>query len=263
VEPVAGQDGASKWERAARRLRLLAIVLPILFLVALDLLRHTLLSATLHTVPGFLTTYALIGAAVVLFSYAIFRVVTRLQARISEQNYRLSVVNDIAATSAQKLRLEELLDAGLSHVLRVMRADAGLMCLVDLQEEEHSAVCYRGFSRDLVHVIRRAKLRDDPIAQEVVRTGRPVIVPRVLDDPRVREGARREGIRSTISVPLKSEGEVNGILAVATRTERHFTPADEEFLTAIGGQLGMAIRNAVLFEESERKNRDLAALVDP
>lgn len=241
-------------------LKWMTMALPILFLVTVDILRHTFFFGELHNIPGFLFTYSVIAIGVVLFSFTVFRVADALQSKVNEQNRWLSAINVIAVAASQKLRLDELLETGLDQVMKVMKADACLICLVDETKEEHSAVCHRGFSADVVRNIQRAKLRDDPIAEEVVRTGRPVIMERVFDDPRVAEAGRREGIKSAISAPLLAEGEVNGILAVATRTERHFTPADEDLLKAVGGQLGMAIRNAVLFERSERKNRELAAL---
>ncbi len=159
------------------------------------------------------------------------------------------------------MRLQELLNTSLDHVLSNLKVDAGLICLVDLEEEEHSIVCHRGFTEELERKIRKAKLADDPIAQEVVSTGRPVIIEDVFNDPRLVEFARREGFRSLMSAPLKSEGEVNGILAIASHQERHFNDNDQEFLEGIGGQLGMAIRNAVLYEKSQRQNRDLIALL--
>ncbi|MBI4308101.1 MAG: GAF domain-containing sensor histidine kinase [Chloroflexi bacterium] len=257
----SGNHKLGRWRPDMRMLRWAAILLPILSLAAIDALRHTVFFAQLHTLPGFIATYVLLTTSVVAFSFAMFGLITRLQAQVSEQNRRLSALNAIATASAQRLHTDQVLETGLDHVTKVMNADAALICLVDMENEEHSIKCHRGFSPEVVRRVQRAKLQSDPIASEVVRTGRPVVMERVLDDPRVAEAAMREGVKSAISAPLKSEGEVNGILVVATRSERRFTPADEAFLTAIGGQLGMAIQNAVLFERSERKNRELAALV--
>lgn len=243
-----------------RLLKWMAIALPILFLVIMDVLRHTVFFAQLHTISGFLFTYSVIAVGVVIFSYTIFRLVEALQSRVNEQNRWLSSINAIAVAAAQKLRLDELLETAIDQVMKVMKADACLICLIDAEREEHTAVCCRGFSPEVASKIKRAKLANYPIANEVYRTGQPVIIERVFDDPRVVEAAKREGFRSLISAPLKTEGEVNGILAMATKEERHFTQSDEEFLKAVGGQLGMAIRNAILFERSQRRNQELAAL---
>jgi len=244
-----------------RVLRWATIVLPILFLAGVDALRHTVFYAQLHTLPGFIATYVALTIGVTLFTFIVFGMIARLQATVSQQNRQLSALNAVALASAQNLRSEQVLETGLDNVLKVMEADAGLICIVDKEREEHSALCHQGFSADLIRSIQRAKLRDDPVASEVVRTGRPVIMERVTDDPRVAEAAAREGIKSFVSAPLTSEGGVNGVLVVANRVERRFSHADEEFLRAMGGQLGMAIQNAILFERAERKNRELTALV--
>lgn len=239
----------------------LTIVVPIFFLILVDLLRHEFFSAVLHTLPGFAATYVIAGVAVTLFSLAVFGLVDRLERRVTEQNRRLSTLNALAQAATERLDLDGILSTGLDHVLAVTGADAGLICLIDSEREEHTAACHRGFSPAVASGIQRAKLRDDPVATEVVRTGRPVVFTRVLDDPLVAEAVRREGIKAGISTPLRCEGEVNGILVIATRRERVFSGEDEAYLTAVGGQLGLAIRNATLYRESQRRNRELGALL--
>lgn len=249
------------WRFSTSVLRWLAIVLPILFLVGFDILRHTVFAGALHSIPGFIGTYAAIVTAVVAFSYSMFALISRLQREVTARNHQLSALNDIAKAAAAELQLEGLLETSLDLILSNMRVDAGLICLVDLEKEEHSVVCYRGFSDELARRIRRAMLGDDPIAQEVVCTGKAVVLERVFEHPRVAEVARREGIKSAISVPLKSEREVNGILAIGTRHERRFSQADQAFLDGIGGQLGLTIRNARLHEQTLLQNKELGALL--
>ncbi|MBI4304776.1 MAG: GAF domain-containing sensor histidine kinase [Chloroflexi bacterium] len=251
----------------ARRLDLgvltwVAIVVPVGFLAVLDVVRHVVFPGFLHTVPGFVVSHVVIAAGVAAFSFAVFGLVRRLERRIIDQNRQLSALNDIAKASAAKLNLQELLDTSLEEVLSDLRVDAGLICIVDAEKREHSAVCHRGFSREMISRLQRAKFRDTPVAAEVVRSGRPVIYERVLEDPRVIETARREGIRSGITAPLKAEGEVTGLLVVASRRDRRFSQAEREFLETVGGQLGVVIRNTVLYEKSQAQNRELAALLD-
>ncbi|MFQ5874986.1 MAG: GAF domain-containing protein, partial [Dehalococcoidia bacterium] len=250
-----------KWRLSIPLLRWVAIILPVLFLAVIDVLRHSVFSKPLHTLPDFFSTHVVIAIAIVIFSYTMFSFISRLQYKITEQNRQLFILNNIAKAAAEKPQLEELLDTSLDQILQTIMVDAGLICLVDQEREEHSAVCSRGFSSDLVRGIQRVKLGSDPVAQEVVRTGRPVVIERVFEDPRVAEAAKREGIESGISAPLKSEGEVNGLLVVATRNERHFSDTDQAFLGAIGAQLGMAIRNAMLYQQSQLQNRELSALL--
>lgn len=250
-----------KWHMELGLLRWAAIVLPILFLGLLEVLRHTVLVEQLDSTEGLTVVLAVIVIAVVVFAYTIFGFISRLQHRIIEQNRQLSALNAIAKAAAGKLTLDALLSESLDHIMPNLEADAGLICIVDQEEQEHSAACYRGFSSEVVDKMKRAKLENYPIAQRVVSTGRPVIRERLLDDPNVSEANRRAGFKSAISAPLMAEGEVNGILAIATKKERKFSDSDQAFLEGIGGQLGMAIRNATLYEQAQLQNRELGALL--
>lgn len=243
------------------RLKWLAIVLPLSFLVALDYLRHGVLSGQLHELPGGLLLFALLAVGVASFSFLVFGEIGRLEERIVGQNRQLRVLNQIAGASATNLQLQELLNFSLDSVLDVMKAEAGVICLLDSETEELVASCYRGLSEEVVQRIRRQKLSDDPIGSQVVKTGRLVVIEKIMEHPEVAEAARREGVKAAVSVPLKSEGQVTGVLAVATRHDRVFTADELDLLTNIGGQLGLAVRNAVLFVKAEQRNHELQALL--
>lgn len=242
-------------------LRILTIILPILFLVGVDLLRHTLLAQQLHTLPGFVATYGTVAVATAVFSWGVFRVISKLQGQVVEQNRRLSSLNHVAAALAENMELDRLLEVALDSVLATMRIEAGVICTLDKEQEELVAACQRGLSEALVERVKRRKLGDDPIGAQVVRTGRPVVMERIFDDPRVSEQAKKEGIRSALSIPLQAKGEVTGVLAIVSHQERRFSPAEVETLTNLGNQLGIAIRNAVLHERAQRTNKDLATLL--
>ncbi len=252
------------WGLNVTLLKWSAIVLPILFLVFLDVVRQTVFAGQAYILPGLsglVFTYVFITVVVVLFSFGVFGLIERMQRRVLEQNRQLASLNEIAAAAGAQPQLQDLLDTALERVVLNLGVGAGLICLVDMERGEHSATSSRGLSPQMVQRLQRAMLQADPVASEVVRTGRPVIYERVFENPAVREAARREGIRSGISVPLKYEGEVRGILAIAARRERQFTDTEQQFLESIAGQLGMAIGNASLYEQSQLRNRELGALL--
>ncbi len=243
------------------RLRLVAIVLPLAFLIAVDVARHRVFYSQLHSVPGTLAVYALLLVGVGAFSFVIFNFIARLQRQILERNEQLSALNEIASASSENLELDQLLNVALDKVLRAVRADAGIICLLDRETDELVAACYRGFSEDLARRVKRAPVRADPIGERVVRTGCPVVAENLLDYPEIADIARREGFRSAVSLPLKSDAQVNGVLGVVTRDERRFAPAELELLAGIGSQLGLAVRNAMLYTRVRQQNQELSALL--
>lgn len=242
-------------------LRILTVVLPLLFLAGTDLLRHTVFFNELHSPVGFAAAYAVLTAGVIAFSWGVFNAIGRLQTQMVEQNRKLAALNQVAGALAENTALQDLLERALTSVLETMRVEAGLICTLDQEQAELTAACHRGLSDALAERVRRQKLADAPVGARVVRTRHPVVLEHVFDSPDVTEMVRQEGIHSLISVPLQARGEVTGILAVLSHHSRSFAPGEVEVLTNLGNQLGMAIRNAVLHEQTRRTNEDLSALV--
>ena len=60
---------------------------------------------------------------------------------------------------------------------------------------------------------------------------------------------RGEGIQSVCSIPLVNHGRTFGSLNLASRRLDAFTPQDIELLQQIGGQIAIAVENALAFKE--------------
>jgi signal transduction histidine kinase len=87
----------------------------------------------------------------------------------------------------------------------------------------------------------------------VAQTGEPLIVRDLSTDPRLtRLVAREIGLHSLAISPLVSRAKVLGTLFVATRGRREFSQEDIDLLTAIGGQIGVAVENAQLYERAQQ-----------
>ena len=53
-----------------------------------------------------------------------------------------------------------------------------------------------------------------------------------------------------------------GLLCIQSRNQRHFTSEDEDLLTAIGNQIGIAIANAQLIDDAERRRATLDSVMN-
>lgn len=248
------------------RLRLVAIVAPVGFLAAVFFLLQGPAHYELHHFPADLYMLLGLSAIVLCFTFVVFGIIERLERQVLRQNRHLSVLNEIAATATERLELDEFLNAALDDVLDVIHADVGVIWLIEEETQELSVACHRGLSEEQALEVQRRELARDPIAEGAIRAGRPVVFERVLEHPQVAELARWQGFRSAIALPAKAEGMVYGVLAVITRDERRFQPAEIELLSSIAGQLGLATRNARLrervldravLEERERLGREL------
>jgi GAF domain-containing protein/signal transduction histidine kinase len=70
----------------------------------------------------------------------------------------------------------------------------------------------------------------------------------------------REGIRAMLCVPLRVADTISGVLSAFSTRPGVFTAHHERLLETFADQAGIAIANARLFEESERRTRETRAL---
>ncbi len=84
----------------------------------------------------------------------------------------------------------------------------------------------------------------------------------VFADPRlrvaadVRRGMTEAGDAAMLAVPLRVKGQIIGVLSVADRSGRQFTPAEIDTLQAFADQAAIAVDNARLYEEATRQHRE-------
>jgi signal transduction histidine kinase len=95
------------------------------------------------------------------------------------------------------------------------------------------------------------------VAGHVVKTGDPLIVPDITQDPRFYFSSKADAqssvtTRSILAVPLIARGNVIGVLEAINKEDgAEFTDEDLELLTVLGGQAAVAVQNALLFQQSD------------
>jgi serine phosphatase RsbU (regulator of sigma subunit) len=80
--------------------------------------------------------------------------------------------------------------------------------------------------------------------------GEPLLAP-------VRAAVEEAGIEAVHAVPLVAQDEVIGLLAVYPRRGRVLAEAESELLTALAGQLAVAVQNARLHEQAKQLGAEL------
>jgi len=83
-----------------------------------------------------------------------------------------------------------------------------------------------------------------------------MVVDDLSQEPRLTTGlATEEGMGSFMAVPLKARGRVLGVMTLADPQHHRFTYHDQQLLTSIGNQIGVAIENAQLHQDVARQLR--------
>lgn len=200
----------------------------------------------LHDLQRSLTLFA-----VALLTSALSRQAKGAEQEIRQRSQEFSALNAIASTASQSLDLDEILKATLDKVLETIGVEAGGIYLLDQGDNKLVAKVYRGVSPEFVE---ETMTWDGSLARRGLRSGEPIVVEDISKEAELtRMAAREEGLRSYISVPLKSKDKVVGVMDVITRRSRRFAPGDVELLTSVGNQICVAIENARLYEAAQRE----------
>jgi signal transduction histidine kinase len=165
----------------------------------------------------------------------------------------LQVVRAVGST----LDLRRLLPLVMDQVTEVMKADRSTLFLIDESTGElWSTVAQRS---------RVKEIRLPPghgIAGWVAQHGRPLNVPDAYEDPRFDPATdRTTGWRtgSIHAVPvLDASARVLGVMEALHHDLRHFRRADEQLLTALAAQVGLAVERARMYEAAVSRNRELS-----
>jgi signal transduction histidine kinase/putative methionine-R-sulfoxide reductase with GAF domain len=174
----------------------------------------------------------------------------------------LAALTTIAAQVNCTQDLDEILREALGVTLEVIGEDSGEIMLLDEETGELVLRTHQGVSPDFVASESRIPegecLCGRAVAQRLILASTDL----AREPARTRSACLREGFRSCIRLPLLAHGQVLGLLSIQSRGQRTFTPADEELLTAIGHQIGIAIANAQLIQDAERGQATLHSVMN-
>ena len=94
-------------------------------------------------------------------------------------------------------------------------------------------------------------------------SGRAVRSDDLRQDPRSarRDVDEKEGIRSLLSVPLRVGGQIIGVISAFSTLPSAFGERHQTLLESFADQAGIAIQNARLFAEAQRRTRETQALL--
>ncbi len=160
-----------------------------------------------------------------------------------------SSLYEVAAAVNSAGTPETVLRSIVANTSQAMGAKGcALMILTPDERLIHAAVC--GLSD---WYIRKGPLLANMSIPEALE-GRAVAISNATEDERIqyRRLARKEGIASILSVPMKLRGQVIGVMRIYTGESRNFTDEDIYFVSAIANLGAIALENATLDESIEQ-----------
>jgi PAS domain S-box-containing protein len=175
---------------------------------------------------------------------------------------RLALLYRIGRELSGRLNLNELLPRVLKETVQNTQANTGSIMVFDDQGHVlHAALMTEGkFQPDPDKVI--AATLEHGLAGWVVHNRQPVLIDNTVQDPRWdrRPDDQVVGPKSAMAVPLSGRERVVGVITLVKTPAGAFNDDDLTFLIAIADQAGIAIENARLFTDIERRSQAMRAL---
>ncbi|NNG46754.1 MAG: GAF domain-containing protein, partial [Deltaproteobacteria bacterium] len=142
--------------------------------------------------------------------------------------------------------LKDILNLLVRRTVDALDVKAGALLLVDEKTGRLKLVSSHQLSRKYRD---KGPLRTGKSIPEVLE-GRPVLIKDAFADPRIqyREAMLEEGINTLLSVPVVAKDKVIGVLRLYMAEPRDVSDSEMEFVSALAGMGGLAIANAMIYE---------------
>jgi diguanylate cyclase (GGDEF)-like protein/putative nucleotidyltransferase with HDIG domain len=190
--------------------------------------------------------------------------------RVERNMLALSNLN-LATSSFVGGEIQKMLAQALDRVLNVVRIPAGALCLNHGDANGPTSVVVTGLDDSFCSKIQEGNL-DEYIVQLVARLGGLVALRNLGSDSEyeslekeesfrlVRQLLLDQGMRTVVAISLQAKERIFGVLLLGTPDSRKFTPAELRLLLALGHQIGMAVENSYLIQQTSRRSEELHIL---
>ena len=176
----------------------------------------------------------------------------QLEQTVTARTRELAVLNRVATVASGSLEIERILQDSLDQTVEATAMDCGGAFRIDETSPSLEMVAQLALSPRQIAV-----LSDLPVASTIGVWAGHALEPRVWAVADLPEGALRDGLADgglscVVGIPLVAKDRTVGLLALGSRDECMFATEDLALLEGVGRQVGMAVDNARLYEESER-----------
>ncbi len=202
---------------------------------------------------------ALLGGISIITAYLLYKM-NSAQIEHERRVLELSTLNRISQSLRSNLDLDELLPVIQQQVMQLLDVNNIYMALYDRNTEE------LWYPLAVKHGQRQSWSRRkmaDRLTDRVIREGIAILL-----TPQTQASLAPVGLPPSedtptawLGVPLISSERTIGCLAVfSVRQNKYFSSADADVLSILSGQVSVAIENALLYQQTQHRARQLETL---
>ena len=174
---------------------------------------------------------------------------------VKQQAEELTTINAISQALVSQADLNELIQLVGNQLRDLFNANIVYIALLDKKTQVIN------FPYQYGDDMKPIKLGEG-LTSKIILSGKPLLINSKVDEKRSELGVNRVGkaAASYLGVPIPVSDEIIGVLSIqSTQTENTFKEKDQNLLSTIAANVGVAIRKARLFEEVKQANTEADA----
>jgi signal transduction histidine kinase len=173
----------------------------------------------------------------------------------------LTTLYNASAAMMANLELNVVLDAITKAALELISAGNVHIFLYEPQSDTFRFGSARWFDGRRVPAVPLP--RPDGLTAHVVSQGAPIVINDAPNHPFFRTAATADwGLQAIAGFPLKRGGRVLGAFTLAFLEPHTFSQGELLLMSVLADQAAVAVENAHLFADTQRRLREMSALVD-
>ncbi|KKM79533.1 hypothetical protein LCGC14_1348970 [marine sediment metagenome] len=172
----------------------------------------------------------------------------------------LAIHKVIADTVSQPLDLDKLLDTALEKIMEVMNVDTGGIFLLEPETGQYVLRRHRNLTEQFIQEMGRVSLGEG-CTGTAAKTGEIYCAFAMAEREYLCEDAERlMGTDCLAAAPIMVAGRAVGVIELFAPSARRISDIEADMITTIGNQIGIAIENTRLYQETKQNVTKLSKL---
>lgn len=179
----------------------------------------------------------------------------------SRKDQELAILHQVAQHISSNLELNDLLAHIVEMVINVTGADS---CFIYLYDQQDNNLTLRAANAGQKEIVGQIKLKlGEGVTGWAAKEKKPVALSsKAYTDPRFKSftNLAEDKFEAFLALPILSKDEIVGVMNVHNKKEHEYPEDQINLIFTISKYLGSAIRNAIAYEEVNKKAKQLDLL---
>jgi PAS domain S-box-containing protein len=178
-------------------------------------------------------------------------VMDTLEQRVQVHTRELEVLYDITRLTSGPIELEAILNQSLDRVLEIYRVESGLIQLLNEDHQTLALAAQRGLPKEALRMMQTVPLQGG-IAARVIENNRAYLTLDLSKELEHTQAPAQNHSNLYLGAPIRAKGGVLGVVSIFSRSLHQFSVEEIALLETIATQIGVAVENARLREQSQK-----------